>query len=202
MTKRVLLAGILGGIAMFIWSSLAHTVLPLAEIGVQEMPGEPAVLSAMQSNLGANPGLYFFPGTGLPPGASREQKSQAMRQYGEKLKDHPSGILVYHPPGAPPMSAAQLITELLKEILQSLIVVFLLAQTRLTTFGGRVGFVTLAGIMAAMTTNLSYWNWYGFPGNYTASYMFIEIMDYVVAGCVAALVFKKAIMVQAAPGVA
>jgi hypothetical protein len=37
MTKRALLAGLLGGIAMFIWSSLAHMVLPL-EAGIKEIP--------------------------------------------------------------------------------------------------------------------------------------------------------------------
>ena len=199
MMKRILLAGILGGIAMFIWTSLAHVVLPLGEIGVQEIPGEPAVLSAMQTSLGTSSGLYFFPGTGLPPGASREQRSAAMKEYGAKLANHPSGILIYHPPGVQPMSASQLIAELLKEILQSLIVVFLLAQTRLATFSGRVGFITLAGIMAAVTTNVSYWNWYGFPANYTAAYMFIEIIGYAAAGCVAALLLKKTIVVQAAP---
>ena len=199
--KRVLLAGILGGIAMFIWTSLAHVVLPLGEIGVQEIPNEPAVLSAMVGSLGTSSGLYFFPGTGLPATATREQKSAAMKEYRAKLANHPSGILIYHPPGAPDMFAAQLITELVKEILQTLIVVFLLAQTRLTTFSGRVGFVTLAGIMAAMTTNMSYWNWYGFPANYTAAYMFTEIIAFAVAGCVAALLMKKTVTSQAIPGV-
>ena len=28
MTKRILLAGAIGGIAMFVWASLAHMVLP------------------------------------------------------------------------------------------------------------------------------------------------------------------------------
>ena len=51
MTKRVLLAAVLGGIAFFIWSSVAHVALPLGETGVKEIPNETSVLSAMQSNL-------------------------------------------------------------------------------------------------------------------------------------------------------
>jgi hypothetical protein len=35
MTKRILLAGLLGGLAMFIWQSVAHVVLPLGEAGIQ-----------------------------------------------------------------------------------------------------------------------------------------------------------------------
>ena len=67
----------------------------------------------------------------------------------------------------------------------------LLAQTRLTSFGSRVGFVTLAGVLAAITTNIPYWNWYGFPGSYTAAYMTIEIVGYLAAGIVAALIMRS-----------
>jgi hypothetical protein len=89
------------------------------------------------------------------------------------------------------LSPRLLVTEFLTELIEALIVVFLLAQTRLSTFASRVGFVLLAGILAAITTNMSYWNWYGFPGNYTAAYMFVEIVGYLVVGVVAALVLGK-----------
>jgi hypothetical protein len=55
---KILFAGILGGIAMFIWTSIAHLVLPLGEAGIQEIPNESALLSAMQSNIGDQTGLY------------------------------------------------------------------------------------------------------------------------------------------------
>ena len=43
---NVLIAGILGGIAMYIWSTVAHVVLPLGQIGFSQMPNQTAVLSA------------------------------------------------------------------------------------------------------------------------------------------------------------
>ena len=43
---------------MFIWTSIAHLVLPLGEAGIQEIPNESALLSAMQSNIGDQTGLY------------------------------------------------------------------------------------------------------------------------------------------------
>jgi hypothetical protein len=191
MAKRILLAAVLGAIAMFLWSSLAHVVLPLARTGIQEMPNEQPVLSAMQTSLGGTPGLYFFPGTGAGPDATREQQNAAMQQYDQKLGSNPSGLLIYHPPGAKALTPGQLITEFLTELVEALIVVFLLAQTRLSSFASRVGFVTLAGIMAAITTNLPYWNWYGFPTNYTMAYMTIEIVGYVAVGIVAAVVMRN-----------
>src|SRR5438128_10291577 len=33
---KILLAGILGGIVMFIWTSIAHMALPLGEAGIRE----------------------------------------------------------------------------------------------------------------------------------------------------------------------
>ena len=74
MTKRILLAGVLGGVAMFIWTSIAHMALPLGEAGISEIPNEAAVLAAMQTSLGDKSGLYFYPFPGLGPNPTREAK--------------------------------------------------------------------------------------------------------------------------------
>ena len=191
MNTRIILAGVLGGIAMFIWTSIAHMVLPLGEAGVREMPNEAAVISALQTNLGNTRGLFLFPGPGLGPNPTREAKSEAMKHMGEKLAANASGFLMYHPPGRPLNMGALLGTEFATELLESLLVVFLLAQTRISTFAGRLGFVTTAGILAAIATNVSYWNWYGFPKRYTAAYMFIQVVGFFVVGLVAALAFRN-----------
>jgi hypothetical protein len=193
MTKRVFFAGVLGGIAMFIWTSIAHMLLPLGEAGVREIPNEQAVLGAMQSNIGDKTGLYIFPGLGVGPDATRAQKNEAMQGLREKYAKNPSGILMYHPPGRALAMGRRLGIEFATELLESILVVFLLAQTHLISFGGRVGFVTVAGILAAIATNVSYWNWYGFPCVYTASYMFIQFVGFICVGIVAALVLRKSL---------
>jgi hypothetical protein len=186
MAKRILLAGILGGIAMFLWSSVAHMVLQLGQAGIKEIPNEQPVLSAMQSGLGQTSGIYLFPGTGLAPDATRQQKNAAMRDYGQKLAANPSGLLIYHPPGAPALTAGQLTTEFLTEFVEALLLAFLLAQTRATTLGSRVGLAIVIALVAAITTNIPYWNWYGFPLSYTVPYAFTQIVGYTIAGIVAA----------------
>jgi hypothetical protein len=190
--KRIFLAALLGGIAMFIWTSIAHMALPLGEAGIREIPNETAVLDAMQNNIGDHSSLYIFPGFGLGPHPTREQKSEAMKHIGENLTRHPSGILMYHPTGSRPLVMVRYLSiEFLTELLEALLVVFLLAQTRLTSFGARVGFVVGAGVLAAIATNISYWNWYGFPATYTASYILIQVVGFLCIGLVAALVLKK-----------
>ena len=188
---KILFAGILGGIAMFVWTSIAHMALPLGEAGIREIPNESAVLSTMQSNIGQQDGLYVFPGPGIGRNATREEKSEAMKHMVEKMAANPSGILMYHAAGRQFTLGKWLGIEFGKELLEAILVVFLLAQTRIVSFAGRVGFVLVAGILAAISTNVSYWNWYGFPCVYTASYMFTQIVGFLLVGIVAALLLPK-----------
>jgi hypothetical protein len=160
---KIVLAGMLGGIVMFIWTSIAHMFLPLGEAGLGEIPNESAVLSAMQSNIGEQTGLYIFPGPGVGKDATRQEKSEAMKHMGEKMAANPSGILMYHAPGRPFTFGKWLGIEFGTELLEAILVVFLLAQTRLASFVGRVGFVLVAGILAAIATNVSYGTGMGSP---------------------------------------
>ncbi|MEO5722642.1 MAG: hypothetical protein ABIR71_14420 [Chthoniobacterales bacterium] len=188
---RILLAAVLGAIAMFFWSFIAHTFLPLGEAGIGEIPNEKAVVAAMQSEMGDKPGLYYFPGTGLGPDATRAQKEEAMKRIDAAYASNPSGFLMYHPPGQPFNFGKRLTIEFATELAQCLLAVFLLAQTRLASFVARWGFVTLLGVLAAVATNISYWNWYGFPTIYTAAYICMQLVGYICAGLVIALVWKK-----------
>jgi len=185
---KILLAGILGGIVMFVWTSIAHMALPLGEAGIGEMPNESVVLSAMQRSMGEKTGLYIFPGLRVGKNATREEKNEAMKQMQQRIAANPSGILMYHPPGRQFAFEKSLAVEFGTEVLQAILVVWLLAQTRIGSFAGRIGFVLIAGILASLSTNVSYWNWYGFPGVYTASYILIEIVGFVLVGVIAALV--------------
>ncbi len=188
---KIVLAGASGGIAMFIWTSIAHMFLPLGEAGISEIPNESAVLSAMQSSIGEQTGLYIFPGPGVGKNATRQEKHEAMKHMGEKMATNPSGILMYHAPGRPFTFGKWLGIEFGTELLEAILVVFLLAQTSIASFAGRVGFVLVAGILASIATNVSYWNWYGFPCVYTASYMLIQIIGFFLVGIVAAFVLRK-----------
>ena len=146
---RILLAGILGGIVMFIWTSIAHMALPLGGAGINEIPNESLVLGAMQGSMGDKTGLYIFPGLGVGKDATREEKNAAMKQMQQRIAANPSGILMYHPPGRQFAFGKSLAVEFSTEVLQAILVIWLLAQTRIGSFAGRVGFVLVAGILAS-----------------------------------------------------
>jgi hypothetical protein len=190
MTTRAFVAAILGGIIMFIWSFVAHDLLPLGETGMREFNDEAPMLDALKTNLGRAGGLYHFPGRKADPNATRQEKNDAMKRAMEKAASGPSGMLLYHPTRE--FSFGKLLgIEFATELLEAILVVSLLTQTRIESFGGRVGFVLVTGILAAITTNIPYWNWYGFPSNYTAAYMFIEIIGFLCVGLVAASLLKN-----------
>lgn len=175
MNKRTLLAGVLSAVAMYLWTFAAHMALPLGEAGIKQIENEQPLLTSMQSTIRA-PGFYMFPA--MPPGMDEAQ-------YQRKVASGPSGVLIYLPQREFGFGKS-LVIEFATQLAQVLIAVYLLALTRAATFGGRLGFFVFVGLIAAISTNVSYWNWYAFPTTYTSGLMFTTWMGYVCAGLVAA----------------
>ena len=100
---RIFLAGVLGAVAMFAWTSIAHMALPLGEAGVQNTMNDDALLAALKSTVNDKDGLYIYPSMGLGPDATHAQRSEAMEKYTATLEKNPSGFFIYHPAGSRPM---------------------------------------------------------------------------------------------------
>ncbi len=183
--KRVILAGIVGGIGMFIWSYIAHDVLPLGKAGIKNLPNESATIAGLQAGTGDQRGLYMF-GFGLGENATPEEENTAMKEMNERFAKSPSGLLVYYPAGRQMNMGRLLGIEFATECLEALLAAFLLSQTVLTGFGQKFGFIFVAGILAAIATNISYWNWYGFPKHYIGAYMLTQVIGFAIVGIVAA----------------
>ena len=188
--KRVFLAGLLGAIAMFAWVSIAHMATPLASAGVSELPNEAPVLAALQASAGQTSGLYLYPGFGLGPHPSVGQIQAAMPEHEKKLATTPSGLLIYHPPGRPSMTGGTLVIEFAKEFVQVLLAMALLSVAALRGYGSRVGFIFVIGVIESIGTNVSYWDWYGFPGSYTVAQICIMLIGFLFAGLVGAAIVK------------
>lgn len=190
MNSRILLAAILGGVVMFIWNFVAHDLLPLGYMGVKTMSNEDAVRSALDTNLGDSPGLYIFPSGGWTPGMSADQKKEVMKKVAEQTAQGAAGIMIYRPKRVFNFPK-RLGIEFATELIESLLAVFLLAQTGIRGFGGKVGFIFTIGILASIVTNVPYANWYGFPKDFTLAQMVMTVVGYLLVGIVAALVMKR-----------
>ena len=171
MTARVVLAGVLGGIGMYIWESAVH-ISPLGMIGIKTLAHEDTVSEALKAGAGSD-GLYLFPAAlDAPPST-------------------PSGFLVYHSTNAMAMTPVQLGGEFIKELVTALILAFLIAQMRATSFASRIAFATAAGLMVTLSTNVSYRIWYGFPTDYTLASIAVDTIGFVVAGAVIAKILPR-----------
>jgi len=189
--RRILLAGILGGLTLFVWMFVAHEFLGLGEMGVGEIPNEAVVLSAMRGAI-PEAGFYIFPGFGLGPKPTGEQRKEAMPEYMKKYEQSPHGVLVYHPPSGSFHFGTSLGREFALNVLQALLAAWLLSCAASGRgYASRVGFVAVAGVLAAISTNAEYWNWYEFPANYIAGYMTTQILGFVMAGLVIAALVKN-----------
>lgn len=182
---RLIIAGILGGIVMFIWGALSHTVLQIGDAGVRALPNEEAVISALKTNI-TEPGFYFFPGMDMQHQLTEEQQAA----FAEKYKAGPNGILIYHPTGRELMSPMQLGTELASNIVACLIVAFLLSMG-MFSFIGRLIAATLIGLTGWISIMVSYWNWYRFPDTFVLAEGVDQVVGWFLAGLVFAVVVRS-----------
>ncbi|HKZ53733.1 MAG TPA: hypothetical protein VJ085_10695 [Candidatus Acidoferrales bacterium] len=186
MAKRIVLGGLAGGVVLFVWGAISHMVLPLGEVGIKVMPNEQPVIAAMRENL-REPGFYFFPGGG------HDMTPEQQQAWAEEYQRGPNGILIYHPTGSEPLSPTQLLTELLANIAAALVVAFLLGQAAgaLAGYGAKVLFVALLGLLPGLDVDVSYWNWYGFPGDYTLAVIADHVIGWLVVGLVLAAIITR-----------
>jgi hypothetical protein len=183
--KRVIIAGLVAGIGMFLWSGLAHMALPLGEVGVSTIPNEEPLLATMMKSVGSSSGFYLFPDPGLGTSAER------MERYEKKVASAPSGLLIYHPAGWDQNEGRLMAIEFATECIFAMIAIALLAWSGIQGYGRRVAFVAVIGLIAAAPVNLQYWNWYGFPAAYTIANIFTEATSFLVAGLIGAAMLRR-----------
>src|SRR5271169_2185819 len=113
MAKRILSAGILGGIALFLWGGLSHQVLGLGDHGVQPLAA-PEATAAIKASVPTG-GFYYFP------------QADSAGHLRPEDANGPWGLLIYHSTGASSSMTRQLVNECIINIGQGLLVAFLLS---------------------------------------------------------------------------
>ena len=171
---RILIAGILGGLAMYVWLSVAH-LSPLGQVGVHALPNGDAMIAQIEDAAGGKAGLYF-----VPDHMSAKPSSAA----------GPFALVSFTPNAPTGLSPAQLTFEFFSELVEALLAAWLLAQAGLAAYGARVAFVTGIGVVAAILAEAPYWNWYSFPLDYSLVNAAMQIVGFFVAGLVMAWYLK------------
>ena len=82
---RILIAGIIGGLVMFMWGAVAHMMFPLGEMGMKVPTEQASALSALApTTQGA--GIYMYPS--MP--AEYWQDEKKMMAFAESAKGQPT----------------------------------------------------------------------------------------------------------------
>lgn len=181
---RILLGGVVAGLVVFVFSAVDHMVLPTGHMGLQSLPNEEAVLSALRANI-RQPGLYFFPGMEM----SRRPSEQEQKAWLARYTAGPTGLLDYHPGGEAPMTGRQLALELTSDVLAGLIAAFVVSRTA-APFGRRVVLVALIGLFGWLSISVSYWIWYGFPGAFVVAEGIDQVGGWLLGGVALAAIFR------------
>ena len=181
--NRRILAGLLGGLAAFVWSSVAHMVLPLGEAGVSTIPNEKAVLETLEREV-PGAGLYLFPAPSNDP-------TQAQADMMASYRDNPSGVLVYTPPGRTFSFPKLLGVELAGTLFAGLIAAAVMMRAPLSIGRGALIGANL-GIFTWLCVSLSYWNWYDFPSAYVWAEGADQVVGWLIGGVVIAMIGGRA----------
>ena len=180
MTKKILLGGLVGSVVVFVVSALVH-LGPLGMVGIQTLPNEDAVMSAMSASI-HDAGFYFFPG--MPPGGDQNA-------YAQMLKTHPNGILVYLPPGTELNFGKLLGMQFLVGLVASFVLAWMLLLVVDATYGKRVLFVVAVALFAGIVYDVPSWIWYGFPASYTIMHIAGWTVSWTAAGLAMAAIIKR-----------
>jgi hypothetical protein len=191
MNFRTLMAGVGGGMAIFLWGFIAHMVLPLGEAGMKALPFEDKILPTISSSV-KEPGLYIFPWPESPPGTPLPMSQQAQQAAAELYKTSPHGLLLFSPPGSQMLTPGQLLMEFFTNCVTGLIAAALVAMliASLRSFASRVMFVIMIGLSAGIAVNVPYWNWYGFPTSFTVAEILEHVVGFAAAGLVIGALIK------------
>lgn len=170
--RRILIAGVLAGLAMFVWESVAHMLLPFGEMGLSSLPDDAAMRAALAAQLGQADGLYIYPTI----------------QMDQVPAPGPWGLLLYHPAWS--FSWAALGWEALVELAMGVTLALIVGMACAASFRRRLEIALLVGVTAAVAVSPSYTIWFGFPLAYTAGQMIVALGDYIIGGALIAWLLK------------
>lgn len=175
---RIVIAGLIGGLVMFVWGVVAHMVLPLGEIGMRLPVAENVVLADLPQALGDQPGVFLLPS--MDP--AKMGDAEATKAYSAKSLASPYAFVVYQPKGTDLMAMGpQIGVQWASDTLSALALAFVLGLAGLS-FGRRLALAAVVAVFSWASVLVPYWNWYRFPLDFTAAALIEQVVGWLLAG--------------------
>jgi len=187
MGKQIALGTIVGAVVIFIVSSIWHIVLPFSETGFHVLPHEEVLHTALRLGI-TDPGIYMFPGMDV----TKQNDPAEQKRFADKFRQGPTGLIIFQPGGKDFSFPKLLVNQFLFQLMAAFVVSLLLAMSAaaMPNYLERVLFVALVAVFGSLVIDLPYWNWYGFPGNYTFEHLCEMLLTWGTTGFAIAAVVK------------
>ena len=160
---RNLIAGLVGGVILFVWGFLSWVVLPIHTSSLKNIQNEDAVIATLQQSIDAK-GMYTFPGMSHGNGAPTPEAEKA---WTEKYQRGPVGMIMYDPQGSNPMMPMQMVVGFLLNVLSATVVAWFLSRSTAvaSSYISRVAYCGMFGIFLALASYMLSWNWFNEPND-------------------------------------
>lgn len=184
MAGRILLSALLAAVAIFIWGFIYWAAIPFGPSTIKQIPNEDSVRSSLSGSL-TESGAYAFPMMDMKE-QDKEKRDAAEKNWREKYKAGPRGMVFYVKEGGEPMAPPQLVWGFIDSFIAALAMAVLLAMAlpALPMYGQRILFVTLGGLFATLAVDLGYYNWWSFPANFVFAQALYTVIAWFIAGLV------------------
>ena len=175
---RVLVAGLIGGILMFLWGVVAHMALGLGNVGLKQPASESVVLSTLHEGLGDKAGVYILPS--LDP--KKMGDAAEVIAYQQQAIRSPYAWVVYMPQGDDmTRMGPQIGRQWASDTLSALALAFVMGLAGIG-FRRRLALAAAAVAFAWLSTMVPYWNWYRFPLDFTWAALIEQLIGWLIAG--------------------
>lgn len=167
MKKTIIKCAIIGGIIVFIVNFFAWRAVPMMK--PMHFQNEQAVSDTIKENAPSD-GVYVI---------HPSDKSNAPYFYGtvQYQNKHCLGMTM--------------VLSLIGQIVIAGLITWLLLKTKGLGFNQKVGFITIVGVIIAISSDFTYFNWAGFPLSITLFSFVEQIVAWFIAGYAMAKFMKK-----------
>ena len=174
---RIVIAALFGAVILFIWGFVAHTFLPIGEMGVKAPVNEDVVLEAVTSGT-PTAGIYVLPYVS----SAQWNDEMFMKSFAEKSKAQPFVYMVVSPPYGDPMQMTpQLVKQFGCNFLGSLIMAWLLAATSWGVAARVLGAAGM-GVFVWTSSVVPMAVWYRFPTDFMIGGLIEHVVGWLLAG--------------------
>lgn len=175
--KKIGLGILAGAAVLFVWGAVSWMFLPWHNGTIKRLPEEQLITDTLKTVI-KEPGFYSFPGHEGPDGKKDDGA------WAEKYRRGPIGSVVFQPAGAEPMAPSNFLCEIVGNLAAAAVTMLILylSRDRVKGIVPRALLVTAVGLVVGVSAHMTYWNWFRFPGDFTAVNVLDGLMGFLLMG--------------------